>query len=239
MGLVKFFFSSLILLNLTACAGTYRSYVDMLDLAFTQTKDVELSLNDVKQAPSDLLYVRNGERSVAAMALYKMEGGQHKWVSADNAMLVMQQGRIVRTLGFSNDLLYLTNTASDPLLNITKINSDSSWLRLADWQSGEYGYAVRSQFEVVAGQTLRFFATDFNVTLVIEHLQYDNKSHYMRFDSNWQNRFWFDTTSGTLIKSEQTLAPFGEPISMTYISRIARLLPATDTVTTQVNDDAE
>ena len=239
MGLVKFLFSCLILLNLTACAGTYRSYIDMLDLAFTKTRDVELSLNDVEQAPSDLLYVRNGDRSVAAMALYKIEGGQHKWVSADNVMLIMQHGRIVRTVGFSNDLLYLTNTASDPLLSSTQINSDSNWLRLADWQSGEYGYALRSRFEVVPGQKLQFFEKDFSVTLIIEHLQYDNASDYMRFDGNWQNRFWFDSASGTLIKSEQTLAPFREPISMTYISRIVRLLRAADAVTAQVNDYAK
>ncbi|WP_166840794.1 YjbF family lipoprotein [Rheinheimera pleomorphica] len=239
MAFVKTVFSGALLLTLTACAGTYHSYIDNLQLAFAKSEDVQLSLTEVLNAPSDLLYVKHGERAVAAMALYYIEAGQHKWISADNALLVMEQGRLVRTLGFSNDLLYLTNTTADPLRNSDKISADSSWLRLADWQSGEYGYGLRSRFEVIPGQTLEFFQQPLQTTLVVEHVQYENKSAYLRFDDSWQNRFWFDTASGTLIKSEQTLAPFWQPLTMTYISRIARLIPTVDAAAAQGSDDAK
>lgn len=223
---VKFFVGGVLLLTLTACAGTYHSYVDTLKLAFTTTADVELSLEDVKKAPSDLVYVKHGERPVAAMALYKIEAGQHKWISADKAMLVEEKGRVVRTVGFADNLLFLTNTASDPLRDIKSIRPDTSWLRLADWQHGEYGYQLRSSFEIDRSEQLVFFQRTVPVTLVVEHVQYEDKPNYLRFDSDWQNRFWFDSGSGTLIKSEQRLAPFGQLLTMTYISRIARVLPA-------------
>lgn len=237
MVFVKTVFCSVMLLVLTACAGTYRTYVEMIKLVVAEQPDVELTYEQVKQSKSDLLYVTNGERAQAAMALAFLEAGQHKWISADNAILVMEQGRIVRTLGLDNNLLHLTNLHSDPIRRINEISPDHEWLRLADWDNGEYGYRLRSRFEVIPEQQLAFFQQQLTTILVVEHLQYEDNANYLRFDGRWQNRFWFDSASGTLIKSEQTLAPFVQPITMTYISRIARLLPAVATTTAQVNHD--
>ncbi|MGP9801354.1 YjbF family lipoprotein [Rheinheimera sp. NSM] len=211
-------------LFLSSCAGTYHSYIDTIKLALADTPDAELSIDEVLSSKSDLLYVTHGERSQAAMALMFIEAGQHKWVSADDALLVMEQGRIVRTLGFGRDLLYLTNTAADPVARYNTINAQSSWLRLADWQHGEYGYPLKSRFELMPGQQLSFFNSMLNTTLVVEYVTYQAEPNYVRFDGQWKNYFWFDTASGALLKSEQTLAPFREPVSMTYISRIARLV---------------
>uniref|UniRef100_A0A486XVA1 YjbF outer membrane lipoprotein n=1 Tax=Rheinheimera sp. BAL341 TaxID=1708203 RepID=A0A486XVA1_9GAMM len=210
---------------LTACAGTYHTYVNNIKLALKTTPDVELSVEQVRQAKSDLLYVRHGERARAALALLRVEAGQHKWLSADGALLVMEQGRVVRTLGFANDLLHLTNTAGDPLRSLTSIGLQTSWLRLADWHAGEYGYRLNSTFTVTAGQTLTFFGQQLETLLVTEQVQYLDRANFFRTENSWQNRFWFDAQSGTLIQSEQQLAPFWQPMQMIYISRIARLLP--------------
>jgi len=232
IALIKTVFGGLVLLTLTACAGTYHSYVDTLKIAFADTPDAELSLAEVQQSQYDLLYVKHGERAQAVMVLMHLEAGQHKWVSADNAMLMMEQGRLVRTLGFEHDLLHLTNTLNDPLRRVKTIQPDNSWLRLADWRNGEYGYALRSRFEVKPAQQLTVLQQQLNTTLIVEHVSYEDKANYLRFDANWQNYFWFDSKTGTLIKSEQTLAPFWQPITMTYVSRIGRLLPPVSTTST-------
>ncbi|MDR6984060.1 hypothetical protein J2X32_002702 [Rheinheimera pacifica] len=232
IALIKTVFSGLVLLTLTACAGTYHSYIDTLKLAFANTPDAELSLVEVQQAQHDLLYVKHGERAQAVMVLMHLEAGQHKWVSADNAMLIMEQGRLVRTLGFEHDLVHLTNTINDPVNRISVIQTGSSWLRLADWGNGEYGYTLRSTFEVIPAQELTVFQYTISTTLVVEHVSYGDKANYLRFDDNWQNYFWFDSKTGTLVKSEQTLAPFWQPITMTYASRIGRLLPPISTSNT-------
>lgn len=223
--LLKTLLLSQVLFVLTACSGTYHTYVNNIKLALKTQPDVELSVEQVRQAKSDLLYVRHGERAQAALALLRVEAGQHKWLSADGALLVMEQGRVVRTLGFANDLLHLTNTAGDPLRNVTNIGPQTSWLRLADWRAGEYGYRLSSAFTVTPGQTLTFFGQQLETLLVTEQVQYLDRANFFRTENTWQNRFWFDAQSGTLIQSEQQLAPFWQPLQMTYISRIARLLP--------------
>jgi hypothetical protein len=224
--LIKAVLGGAALLMLSACAGTYNAYIDTLKLAFNPGDDVSLTLAEVQAAPSDLLYVRHGERSQAAMALLKVEAGQHKWLSADQALLVMEQGRIVKTLGFSNDLLYLSNTRADMIRDIERIGADSRWPRQADWQNGEYGYQLQSQFQRQADTTLSFFQHQLDSILIVETVQYSNASNYLRIDRNWHNYFWFDKATGSLIKSRQQLAPFAEPIEMIYISRIARSVPA-------------
>ncbi|WP_240222200.1 YjbF family lipoprotein [Rheinheimera hassiensis] len=230
--LIKMVFSGLMLLTLTACAGTYHSYMDTLKLAFADIPNAELSVAEVQQSQYDLLYVKHGDRAQAVMVLMHLEAGQHKWISADNAMLIMEHGRLVRTLGLENDLLHLTNTINDPVRRRVSIRSDATWLRLADWHNGEYGYALRSRFEIIPAQHLTVFQQQMNTTLIVEHVKYEDSANYLRFDDNWQNYFWFDSESGTLIKSEQTLSPFSQPITMTYVSRIGRLLPQLSTTNT-------
>ena len=211
-------------LLLTACSGTYRGYADMLKLAFTPGKDISFTFAELTAAKHDYLYVRLGERSQVALGLAEIEQGQFKWVSGDRALLVTEQGRVVRTSGLENDLLYVSNTLSDPLKRPLAIAKDVSWLRLLDWQQGEYGYQVRSQFEMKPAETMQFFGVAVNVIPLIEHLQYDNEANFVRLDASWQNTFWLDAKTGAVLKSKQLLAPGKEPLELTYISEVVRTL---------------
>ena len=121
-------------LLLMSCSGTYRSYTDMLQPAFTETPDVQLPYAAIATAKHDYLYVKQGEQAQVAMGLMFIEQGQFKWVSADRVVLVTEQGRIVRTIGLNNDLLHLTNSSSDPLKRRLNSTATASWTRLADWQ---------------------------------------------------------------------------------------------------------
>ncbi|CAM3863551.1 YjbF family lipoprotein [Rheinheimera salexigens] len=224
MTLLNFLGCTALIFGLTGCAGTYHSYKDTLKLAFTTQPDASLSYEEVTQAKFDFLYVSHGDRPQSVMALMFIEQGQLKWVSADEAMLITENGRIVKTLGFENDLLNVTAAISDPIINWQQISQQTSWTRLVDWSAGEYGYSVNSNFSVQTGHSLRFFQRDIAVTKVIEYLSYDSAANFLRFDQNWQNIFWFDATSGALLQSQQQLAPFTEPMQLTFISEIAREL---------------
>lgn len=222
--LLKQLASAVVLLSLTACAGTYHAYKDTLQLAFTQPADASLTLAEVTAANFDYLYVTHGERAQSVMALMFIEQDQLKWISADDAMLITEQGRIIKTLGFNNDLVTLTAATADPIANFNNIHSQTSWQRLVDWSAGEYGYNVTSYFEVQPGHNLQFFQHDIAVIKVIEYVSYDAAANYVRFDQDWQNIFWFDAKSGALLQSQQQLAPFTEPMQLVFISQVAREL---------------
>lgn len=207
---------------LSACSGTYKSYVDMFKFALTPPQDINLSFNEILEAPNDFLYVRSGKQGRAALGLMFVEGGQFKWISASKELIVTENGRIVRTQGLPNNLLYLSNLTADPLK--TDLTVAKEWVRSADWSIGEYGYKVRSSFTAVEGEKLRFFGQQIEVIKLVETLYYDNPYNYLRFDRHWQNTFWIDAKSGIVLKSYQTLAPGMEPIELVFVSDIVRQL---------------
>lgn len=224
------FVTGLIVTALAGCSGTYNAYEDMIKLALNPLPDVQLTYQQVIDSQADFMYVKMGDIPQAALALGLIEGSQFKWVSGDRILVVTENGRIVRTSGLANDLLHLTNTTSDPLKLPGQLSSNSSWLRLADWQHGEYGYQIRSSFKLLPGQTLTFFGHEIAVTPVVENLSYDNATGFLRLDGQWQNQFWLDPDTGIVLKSRQILAPGKDPFDIVYISAIARKLQAAGVV---------
>ena len=116
------------LAGLTGCSSTMRTYVNTLQLAFNPGADVSLSPAQLANRQHDALYATVGGLPRAVLGLAFVEHGQQKWQSADNAMLVLEQGRLVKTTGFANDLLYLAATADDPLKQpMTAIQPGQQW----------------------------------------------------------------------------------------------------------------
>jgi hypothetical protein len=225
MTLLKNLLLCVAVVTLTACAGTYHSYYQTLQLAFAEKADVNLSLAEVTDLSVDLMLLRRGDRPAAALALAYIEAGQHKWVSADKALLIIEQGRIVRTSGFAQDLLFLSNTSADPIKQTYSGLSGLNWLRGADWSQNEYGYQLYSDFETHGRQMLMVFGQQIDTVLIVENVAYHNPSNYFQAEQNWQNYFWYEPISGTLLKTKQRLSPYDEALEITYLSQIARLMP--------------
>nr|MBA2814077.1 Group 4 capsule polysaccharide lipoprotein GfcB [Candidatus Pantoea persica] len=51
------------------------------------------------------------------MVLGYNENGQQKWITQNNTMLVTQHGRLVKTLGLTDNLQQVRNLSQDPLAN--------------------------------------------------------------------------------------------------------------------------
>lgn len=220
---------SLLALSLTSgCGGTYHAYYQTLQIAFSKQINAEKSLENVKKSEVDIISVKRGDRPAAIMALAYLENGQHKWVSSDNAMLVLEKGRIIRTLGLRDNQLYVSNTDSDPLKSlpnlITTINQTKTqtWFRKTDRTSDEYGYPLKSIFSQPHQDTLKELSLNIETILYVEFVNYSAPSNYIRLDNHWENHFWY-AKNGDLIKSIEKISPLSESLEITYLSRIARL----------------
>lgn len=216
------------LMLISGCGGTYHAYYQSLKLGFSSPAERNISLEYVRNSAIDLMQIEKGDGANVILALAYIESGQHKWVSRDQAMLVLEQGRIVRTLGFSKNLIYLSDRIYDPLKhlshNIFQPTSQKTWVRNADWDNDEYGYQISSTFVDGGEQTLDILSRNISTKLIVEELKYLAPTNFIRTNSTWKNYFWFETTSGELIKSIQLLSPLEEELEMVYLSRIARIL---------------
>lgn len=209
---------------ISGCSGTYHAYYQTLKIALTKQDDAKLTLIEVQQSEVDVMLVKRGERPAAVMALAFLENNQHKWVSSDNTMLVMDKGRIKRTIGLDKNLLHSSNTDFDPLKFLPKHASDKSqtWLRGIDLTGDEYGYPIESKFSQASPDTIQALSLDIDAMLYVETLHYKAPANYLRVNKSWENHFWY-AKNGDLIKSIQKLSPLSESLEITYLSRIARL----------------
>jgi hypothetical protein len=226
MNLKTFLLNALIVILTSSCSGTYQAYYKTLKIAFSEQVDAQMTLIEVQQSEVDIISVKRGNRSAAIMALAYLENGQHKWVSNDSAMLIMRKGRIIRTLGLSDNQLYLSNIDNDPLrflANGSQHNKLSEpWLRIMDRSGDEYGYPLNSIFSQARKDTLNTFNLNIETIYYVETVKYEAPTNYIRLNNRWENHFWF-AEDGGLIKSIQKTSPQSESLEITYLSRIARL----------------
>lgn len=209
-------------LFISGCSGTYQAYYNTLKLVFAEFPNSQLSLTDVEQSKIDLIAVKRGDRPQIVMALAYLEDGQHKWISADKAMLIMQQDRIIKTVGLDKDLLYLSNTLNDPLKQLPE-HSNATWLRAADWSGDEYGHTIESKFVHSGTEKVTALGKSIDTMKYIENVHYTVPSRFIMLNRAWKNIYWLDKTTNTLVRSIQTLGPKAEAIETVYLSRIARL----------------
>lgn len=201
---------------LAGCSGTYRIYYNDLKTAFTPAKDIILSQEQISNNSSDLLYVKLGEQHQVVMALAVIEAGQQKWVSADNAIITLDEGRVFSTAGFNQDLLYTGNRELDPLKQGLSLKLPSTWQRTTDWHDTQYGYTVNSDFTESTSDSLEFFRQRINTIRITENVTFgENKQ-------SWQNHYWYDADTGRLLKTYQQISPLWQPLELTFISRINR-----------------
>ena len=216
----------LILILISGCSGTYQAYYQTLKIAFAEQDNAKITLVEVQQSDIDVMSVKRGERPVAIMALAYIENSLHKWVSSDNTMLIMDKGRIIRTIGLNENLLYMSNTELDPLKSLLHppkhVPEPLTWSRIVDRTGDEFGYSIESIFSQASPDTLQALNLNIEAVLYVETLNYKAPANYLRFNNSWQNHFWF-AKNGDLIKSIQKVTPLSESLEITYLSRIARL----------------
>jgi hypothetical protein len=226
MNVKTFQLSILILMFSCGCSGTYHAYYQTLKIAFAKQDNAKITTLQVQQSEIDVISVKRGERPTAIMALAYLENDQHKWVSSDNVMLVMEKGRIIRTLGLEENLLYSSSSDLDPLKSLPHPPKHQpeplTWSRIIDRTGDEYGYPIESIFSQASPDTVQALNLKIEAILYLETLNYEAPANYLRFNNSWQNHFWF-AKSGELIKSIQKVSPLSESLEITYLSRIARL----------------
>lgn len=213
-----------IVLSVTSCSNPLSGHYTNIQLAFLLNRDATVSIEQVRESQVELALINSGNRPTALIAKAFSEYGKDKWISEDKAMLVIQNSRIIRTVGFKNDQLGIFSGSSDPLADVTLIDG-ASWERDLDWSIGEYGYPVHSTF-VSSTDTISVLDSNFHVLHIIEEVDYLKSNAFFEV-KNWNNHYWIDAKSGLLLKTSQQSAPFSDRFEIIFVSNAVKLLDKT------------
>lgn len=218
----RFFFSLFLGIVLTGCSSTNKLYMETLRLAFFQEPPT-FSLEEVRARDIDLLKVVHGERQPAFLALAYIEGGLHKWVSADQSLLLMDNNKLFRTAGLATNLQNTENIIQNPLRHIDALNG-YEWQYSIDVSDTVYALPVTSKWETGEAQQATFFNQPLTVIPVTETVTVPVNQPYWHSEQSWQNIYWLEAKTKQVVYSQQLATPYSELMTMTYVSRIARLL---------------
>ncbi|WP_338725434.1 YjbF family lipoprotein [Shewanella baltica] len=219
---------SIVLINTTACSQRISALNDTLKLAFIGDEDTQLSTQQVNNIPYASIYARIDDIPQAFIVLALAEPKftltstptvtELKWLSADKAMLVTVNGRLVRTNNLlTGDLVSVESNKPDPiLLGLHLDSTPKTWTRTIDWQPGyHFGYSVTSHFNFVGLENIlindiQTQAQHYTEVVSVEHL-----------NIQYQNEFWLTPATGNVIKSRQKITPNQPFIEITLLKPFA------------------
>ncbi|MGP3593616.1 YjbF family lipoprotein [Vagococcus sp. WN89Y] len=200
----------LICLLLQACSAHVKGLGTSLWESTFGTPGVHLTDDDILNMPyaSQYMQLNNGPQLFVVLAF--AENGQQKWVTQDQATIVTQHYRIVKTQLGGDNLIDVNNLASDPLAKPNQIIDGTSWTRTMGWtEHKQVRYATaRSEFHWNGTDTITL-AGDVTAVRVLEEVVTTN-------EKSWRNRYWVDD-EGIIRQSEQYLGADWFPVKTTLI----------------------
>ncbi|WAL80267.1 YjbF family lipoprotein [Shewanella sp. DAU305] len=223
--------ASIALMGIAGCSQRISAINDTMKLAFIGESDIKLTTEQIEANPYASIYVKIEDipQAFVVLALAEPkhtlttvrptpEAMELKWLSADKAMLVTVNGRLVRTHSLlSGNLAAIESSEPDPILLGLHLNSTpKTWTRTLDWQPGyHYGYKLNSQFDFIAEEKILINDTP------TQALHYSELVSVEGLDIQYLNEFWLKPDNGHVIKSRQKIAPNLPFIDITLLKPFA------------------
>lgn len=196
----------LVCLLLQACSDSTKGLGTSLWHSIVGDDGIQLTHDEIQNMryASQYMRINHGPQIFVVMAYD--ENGQQKWVTQDRAMIVTENGRIVKTTGLGDNLQQVTNQASDPLAKVNQIVDGTRWTRQMAWTEHQQVRmaTAHSTFTWEGTDTLKVAVSNTPVRVLDEEVTASGKT--------WHNRFWIDS-EGQVRQSTQYLGPDYWPVT--------------------------
>ncbi len=193
-----------------ACSNnvTVRTLSNVIGTSLSERSAFDPSYPDKLPYASIAVSRKGLERSL--LVLGKAEGDELHWISADRGVLVTRHGRLIKTVGFTENLLKTDFSGDDYFasLSISDWEKKTSYRRIIDLSPGNrYGITIESTLELAGSETIQIGSHSYETTRLREH----NVAQSL----GWQytNTYWLDA-QGKIWRSEQTFAPGMPPLTI-------------------------
>lgn len=197
---------------ISACSQHRPGILSQTIIQSLSSQDAFIDRAKVDQVPYASMALTVADGPQAFIVLAWNENNTQKWLTADAKMIATRNGRLIKTLGFSANLLSLESNAPDPLAAPLTVQEGQRWHAQARWQeNGFFAANITSRFSWAGSQ-------DFTVTGVTR--RYRVLEEVMTADTDgttWQQRYWVDPDSGRIVHSKQILHPHGQTWSLTLL----------------------
>ncbi|MHC6799726.1 YjbF family lipoprotein [Vibrio antiquarius] len=199
---------------LFGCTQKFNDVSATVQEAYTNYIDVEMTPEEINAVPYASAYLKLGNQKQVFVVLAFAEQNplngkiQLKWVSADKAMIVTENGHIVKTIGLQNgDLAGIYGDVPD-------FSSDSASVNFAlsyDWATQyRYGFPVNVTRSYSGQETLITPISNAMTDVYKEVVEFSSLSQSV------ENYYWVNE-QGQVVKTLQYLGPNMIPVELTIL----------------------
>ncbi|HHF2892502.1 TPA: YjbF family lipoprotein [Vibrio diabolicus] len=203
-----------LLLVLFGCTQKFNDVSATVQEAYGNYIDVEMTSEEINAVPYASAYLKLGNQKQVFVVLAFAERNplngkiQLKWVSADKAMIVTENGHIVKTIGLQNgDLAGVYGDVPD----FSSDSASMSYTLSYDWVK-QYRYGFPANVN-------RFYAGKETLTTPISNTMTDVYKEIVEFSSlsqSVENYYWVNE-QGQVVKILQHLGPNMIPVELTIL----------------------
>ena len=199
---------------LFGCTQKFNDVSATVQEAYSNYIDVEMTTEEINAVPYASAYLKLGNQKQVFVVLAFAERNplsgkkQLKWVSADKAMLVTENGHIVKTIGLqSGDLAGVYGDVPDFSLDSTSVNYALSY----DWATQyRYGFPANVTRSYLGQETL---TTPISSTITNV---YREVVVFISLSRAVENYYWVNE-QGQVVKTLQHLGPNMIPVELTIL----------------------
>ena len=191
--------------------------VDAAKYVVSGVPGVPISRDQVAKIPYASISGKIGRGPRSILILWRVEGNEQHWMSADRAVLVTRNGRVVKTAGFPENLKDTNVLGDDPVAaGLHQLVEKVTITRTIDLDMGNhYGLPIDSTLTPLGPRTITIVEIDFETILVRE----DNRAKTLNW--NFTNYYWVDRFDGFVWKSRQHIARSFAPVEIEVLKPAA------------------
>ena len=182
------------------------SALEVAKLGIVGQPDLPLKREAISKLPYASMTARVGKSQQALFILGFSRGADQHWVTASGQSLVLRGGRLVKTAGLGDDLLFTRALGGDPVDGqLHREGVPPKFSRIVD-AGDSHGLIVDSEFKIIGGEKIMIVEIELRTVLVRER----NVARTNNWD--FDNYYWIDPGDGFVWKSEQVFARNVPPV---------------------------
>ncbi|MBB4866405.1 hypothetical protein HNP46_005310 [Pseudomonas nitritireducens] len=188
--------------SLCACNSLMRASLDTLGASLSGPASLDVTRDQVDAVPYYQIEVTT-EYGSAVMALVRVKGDLQYWRASSNQLLLLQDGIVVRTLGFPNDLLGTRLAADSPfhsgLQHVANEQISQRWVDLGP--NYQLGIPLDGNLRRAGMETVSILGQEHSLLRIDEHLRAPVEG------MSGTNSYWIDPSDGFIMQSRQQVTP--------------------------------
>jgi hypothetical protein len=201
------------------CAGNpvFRTIESAAARATGMPRDVKIDRATIAKIPYATIQARFGGGPSALLVLNAYDGETLEWIDTDNNLLATRAGRLVKTVGFREDLRRVVLEGTDPLADAPQhLAGPARFSMRYDLMASTLDVVqLASRVEPMGEETITIAEIDFKTTRLRERCN--------AVSTKWafNNDYWVDIYDGFVWRSRQHFAKSLPPLTIEVLKPAA------------------